>query len=370
MDSNHANYMRKAIELAEKARGNTNPNPMVGALVVRNGEVISEGYHEEAGKPHAEKIALKRAGERAKGAELYVTLEPCPTYGRTPPCTESVISSGIKRVVIGLKDPNPQVSGRGIKQLEAAEIEVEQNILSEEIEQQNEVYIKYITTGLPFVLMKAGMSLDGKISLKRGMKSQITNLDSQKKAHLLRSHYDAIAVGINTVISDNPQLTSRLKRGSGKNPTRVVLDSTVKIPLNSEIIKSSSEIRTILATTQHAPQKRIDQLIEKGLEVIVLPSDQEGKVNLKQLLEELGKREVTSLLLEGGATINAAFLNLRLVDKFLFFVAPQLIGGDAPGLIGSRVSKMTDIDFHRVRIIGKDLLIEAYPKRAAEDQGL
>ncbi|MDI6822166.1 MAG: bifunctional diaminohydroxyphosphoribosylaminopyrimidine deaminase/5-amino-6-(5-phosphoribosylamino)uracil reductase RibD [Actinomycetota bacterium] len=369
----HGQYMRRAIELAEKGRGRTSPNPLVGAVIVKDGAIVGEGFHTRAGEPHAEINALNEAQEEAKGATMYITLEPCCIYGRTSPCTEAIIESGISRVIVGLIDPNPKVCGRGIEQLKLKGIDVEVGILSQEIAHQNEIYIKYITTGLPFVLMKVAMSMDGKITAKRGSATRITSEKSRKEVHRLRGEYDSIMVGIGTVLLDNPLLTVRLQGGETHNPIRIIIDSKARIPLDSKIVKTASEIPTILAVA-NADEEKIQTLRQYGVEVLPVPR-KDGRVDLVKLMKELGEREITSVLLEGGSLLSASAIKAGIVDKFLFFIAPKLIGGDdTPGVIGGEsieaIDQAPNLKITDVKRVGEDLMIEAYPKKGVSLEGV
>jgi diaminohydroxyphosphoribosylaminopyrimidine deaminase/5-amino-6-(5-phosphoribosylamino)uracil reductase len=356
-------YMKRAFELAEKGRGRTSPNPLVGAVIVKGAKIVGEGFHEKAGMPHAEINALREAEESARGAAMYVTLEPCCFYGRTPPCTEAIKEAGIKEVIVGLMDPNPKVCGKGISGLEDAGIKVQVGILSEKISTQNEIYIKHITTGYPFVLMKAAMSLDGKIALHNGEQARISSEASLMRVHELRAEYDAIMVGIGTVLADGPLLTARISEKKPKNPLRIIVDSALRIPLESRIVKTAAEIKTLVACA-NAEEERKNRLQEGGIDILDLPQE-DGKVNLSALLKELGKREVASVLLEGGSKLNASAFKAGLVDKILLFIAPIFIGNrDAPCLIDSNIDRMEEA--HKLRISGVqrsngDLVIEVYP---------
>lgn len=361
-------FMRRALELAALARGKTSPNPLVGAVVVKDGVIVGEGYHRKAGTPHAEVIALREAGLRAKGADLYVSLEPCCHYGRTPPCTKAIIEAGIKRVVVACEDPNPLVAGKGIEILRQAGITVDVGVLREEARRLNEVFFKYITTGRPFVTLKAAMSLDGKIATFTGDSKWITGEQARQYAHQMRAEHDAVMVGIGTVLADDPLLTVRLP-GEDRRPLRVIVDSRLRIPLESRIVLTAKEFPTVVAAVRHeGNQGKKKSLEERGVEVWELPADR-GRVDLKALLSELGKREVTSVLLEGGATLNASALEAGVVDKFVFFIAPKIIGGSrAPGPVGGNGAKkvedawlVSDLEFSR---IGEDLMITCYPRRS------
>jgi diaminohydroxyphosphoribosylaminopyrimidine deaminase/5-amino-6-(5-phosphoribosylamino)uracil reductase len=357
-------YMQMALDLAAKAMGRTSPNPMVGAVVVRDGRVVGRGYHARAGTPHAEVHALREAGSAARGATLYVTLEPCCHHGRTGPCTEAVIGAGVSRVVMAMTDPNPLVAGKGAQRLKEAGLQVECGVLEQEARRLNEVFIKYITTGLPFVVMKTAMSLDGKIATAGGESRWITGPESREFVHRLRDRYDAILAGVGTVLADDPSLTTRLTQGEGKDPVRVILDSRARTPCHARVINQVSEAPTIIVTTPGAPRENVRLLQENGAEIMEMPGDANG-VDLAALLRELGRREITSLLVEGGARVNGSFIKHNLVDKVYWFVAPKIIGGDgAPGPVGGEgVSLLRDapeIDHISINRYGKDICIEGY----------
>lgn len=364
MEANDRYYMQLALELAVQGRGRTSPNPMVGAVVVRDGHVVGRGYHARAGAPHAEIGALEEAGEQARGATLYVTLEPCCHHGRTGPCTEAVIAAGISRVVMAMEDPNPRVSGQGAQRLQAAGIEVARGVLEQEAQRLNEVFIKYMGTGLPYVILKTATSLDGKIATVTGESQWITGPRAREFVHQLRDRYDAILVGIGTVLADNPSLTTRLPRGQGQDPVRVILDTRARTPVGARVVTQASDAVTIIVTTPGAPAEKVRQLREAGVQVLEMPGIDAG-VNLPMLLVELGRRGITSLLVEGGARVNGSFIENNLVDKVYWFLAPKLIGGDqAPGALGGRglsalseAPVIEDISMHR---FGADICIEGY----------
>ena len=357
-------FMEGALALASKARGRTSPNPLVGAVIVRDGEIVGEGYHRKAGDPHAEIHALNQAKELAEGATMYVTLEPCCHWGRTPPCTESLIRAKLANVVVSMKDPNPQVAGKGIRQLEEAGIPVQVGICEEESKQLNEVFIKYITTQCPFVILKSAISLDGKIATASGESQWITSEASRLKGHEVRAQVDAILVGVGTVLQDNPSLTTRLPERTNEDPIRVVVDSRGRTPPGAKVFNPDSNAETLIAVTKNAPLEKIDVLKSAGANVLTV-QQKKGQVCLAALMRELGRREVTSVLIEGGGEINAAALQTGIVDKLMFFVAPKLIGGkDAPGPIGGvgipRLAEAFDLRDVKISHIGGDLLIEGY----------
>ncbi len=357
-------FMEHALALASKARGHTSPNPMVGAVIVRDGEIIGEGYHQRAGDAHAEVHALNQAKGLAEGATMYVTLEPCCHWGRTPPCTESVIRAKLADVFVAMKDPNPQVAGNGIRQLEEAGIPVQVGICEEESRQLNEVFIKYITTQYPFVILKSAISLDGKIATASGESQWITSEASRLKGHEVRAQVDAILVGVGTVLQDNPSLTARFPETQNEDPIRVVVDSRGRTPLGAKVFNPDSKAGTLIAVTENAPVGKIEALQSAGADVLIIEA-QEGRVCLSALMRELGRREITSVLIEGGGEINAAALQAGIVDKLMFFIAPKLIGGkDAPGPIGgvgiARLAEAFALRDANISQIGTDFLIEGY----------
>ncbi len=318
--------MRRAIELAKKAQGLTRPNPLVGAVIVKNGKIIGEGYHEYFGGAHAEVNAFLDAKEDVTGATMYVTLEPCSHYGKTPPCANLIIEKNIRKVIVGLLDPNPLVSGKGIKLLKNNGIEVVSGVLDVEILKMNEIFLKYIMTKKPFVILKSAMTLDGKIATYTGDSKWITNKKSREFIHTIRNQVMAIMVGINTVLVDDPKLTTRLKNGTGKDPIRIIVDSMARLPLCAQVINPNSNAYTILATTDLANKNKLKVLVEHGVEIIITQS-KNNKVDLQQLMEKLGKRGIDSILLEGGSTLNFSALQEGIVDKVYQFIAPKIIGG-------------------------------------------
>ena len=360
-------YMKLAIDLAGKARGRTSPNPLVGAVVVKDDVVVGKGFHRKAGEPHAEVNALNDAGEKAVGGELYVNLEPCNHYGRTPPCTGSIIERGIGKVFVGMEDPNEVVAGKGIQCLRDNGIYVKTGILREQSYKLNEVYIKYITEKRPFVILKSAASLDGKIATMIGDTKWITNEKSRRFLHKLRGEVDGILVGIGTIMADDPRLTARLKGRKGKDPIRIVVDSKLRIPLRANVLNPESESGAIIATTQSAPREKIRELEASGTKVVVVGA-KNNRVDLREFMYKLGKMEVTSLLIEGGAEVNASALSSGIVDKVLFFYAPKIIGGvDALSMVGGKgIERLDDaaiLESIKVRRFGDDILVEGYMSR-------
>ncbi len=357
-------YMRLALWLAAKGGGKTSPNPMVGAVVVKGKVVVGQGYHHRAGEPHAEVLALRQAGEKARGATLYLNLEPCDHFGRTPPCTQAILQARIKRVVAGMKDPNPIVSGKGIRRLRRSGVRVDVGVLEEECRELNAAFVKYMTTGMPLVILKAAASLDGKIATRSGDSKWITSEASRNYVHRLRQSMDAVMVGIGTVLKDDPLLTAR-RPGGGKDhqPLRIIVDSRLRIPLNSKIVKTAREYPTIIATTRAASLFKIRRLKKAHLAVWSLGSDGRGRVSLKKLMKELARKGVLSVLLEGGASMNASSLKEGIVDRVLLFLAPKIIGGrQAPGMIGGegilRMREAGFVQILRIKRSGPDILIE------------
>jgi len=355
--------MRRALALAR--RGYTAPNPMVGAVIVKDGRVVGEGYHRRAGMPHAEIEALHRAGESARGATLYVTLEPCSHWGRTPPCADALIEAGVRCVYAAMQDPNPQVAGRGFEKLREAGIEVQVGVLEEQARQLNEIFVKYHTTGMPFVTVKAAMSLDGKIATHTGDSKWITDEAARRLVHRLRARHDAVMVGIGTVLKDDPLLTVRLLRW--KEPVRrlrVIVDSRLRCPEEAQVLRVEDS-PTLIATTEAAPPERIARLCERGVEVEVLPA-KGGQVDLHALMKMLAQRGVTGVLCEGGGTLIASLFARGLVDKVVFFYAPRIIGGrEATTAVEGEgypyVENALKLDRVYWRKIGRDMMVQAYP---------
>lgn len=317
-------YMRLAMQLAGNAIGRTSPNPLVGAVIVKDNRVVGCGWHRKAGTPHAEVHALNQAGELAQGADVYVTLEPCAYYGKTPPCAKALVEAKVKNVYGGLLDVNPKVAGKGFKILEDAGIHVEYGFLQDELRKQNEVFFKWIEHKKPFVVLKAAMTLDGKIATATGQSKWITNETSRAYGYKLRDIYDGIMVGINTVIEDNPMLTARVD--GGKNPIRIVVDSSLKIDINANVVQDKSA-KTIIATTDKADKDKILKLQAQDVDVIVVDKDKNDKVDIEKLLDILGQQNICSILVEGGATLSGSFVAKKLVDKVYFFIAPKIVGG-------------------------------------------
>jgi diaminohydroxyphosphoribosylaminopyrimidine deaminase/5-amino-6-(5-phosphoribosylamino)uracil reductase len=369
-------FMQKALALAARAKGRTSPNPMVGAVVVKGGKIIGSSYHKKAGTPHAEILALKKAGHNARNATLYINLEPCcHTEKKTPPCTKEIIRSKIKKVVVAMTDPNPKVAGNGIAELQGAGIQTEVGVMEPEAKRLNEAFTKFISTKKPFVTLKMAQSLDGRIATARGESKWITGPEARAYVHRLRNEVDAVLVGIGTVKKDNPSLDCRAR--GGRNPFRIVLDSSLQIPYNSKVLKHGDG-KTIIAATARAPKNKIERLRKQGHTVLIIggagtaKTHRQGRsnssalrVNLKQLMKELGKMEITAIMIEGGSSVAAAALSEKIVDKVVFFIAPKIIGGtDAVPSIGGKspglLKNALNLNGAQITTFGSDVCMEGY----------
>ncbi|HAR94818.1 MAG TPA: bifunctional diaminohydroxyphosphoribosylaminopyrimidine deaminase/5-amino-6-(5-phosphoribosylamino)uracil reductase RibD [Deltaproteobacteria bacterium] len=360
-------FMRMALSLARKGLGTTSPNPMVGALIVKGQKIVGEGYHKKAGMPHAEVVALEAAGPAARGATLYVNLEPCCHQGRTPPCVGAIIKAGIKKVVVAMRDPNPLVLGKGIEQLKRAGIDVKVGLLEAEARQLNEAFVTVKEQNRPFILMKAASSLDGKIATKIGESRWISNEESRKYANKLRSTMDGVMVGINTVILDNPMLVPRMTKPK-RYPVRIVLDSKLRIPLTCQLVKTADRYRTIIFALNDARTEKESRLKSMSVEVVRVGPGDNGRISLAEVCKGLVERDITSVLLEGGGELNSSLLKEGFVDKIVFFYAPKIIGGkNASNLIaGKGVDFLKDaykIDITSVRKLKEDICVEGYVHR-------
>lgn len=360
--------MARAISLARNGLGRTSPNPLVGAVIVRDGRIVAEGWHRKAGTPHAEIHALNMAGELARGATVYVSLEPCAHYGRTGPCAKALVEAGVSRVVVAMTDPNPKVAGKGIAILQEAGIQVTTGVLEQEARQLNEVFLKWITTGLPFVALKTAMTLDGKIATAAGQSQWITNEASRYETHRLRDVYDGILVGINTALADNPSLTTRLKEYQGRNPVRIVVDSRARLPLESKLVTDGAA-RTIVAVTAGAPADRVEALRSAGVEIIVAGNG--GHVDMHSLMEQLGAMKIASVLVEGGGSVNFSLLQAGLVDRVYAFIAPKLVGGrnaltPVEGDGFRELKDAVELEDIQLRQLGSDVLLTGIVKRNTE----
>lgn len=356
-------FMRMALRLALKGAGRTSPNPMVGAVLVRGRRVVGRGYHRRVGEDHAEIAALKRAGEKARGATLYINLEPCNHHGRTPPCTISLVKSGVAKAVVGMVDPNPLVSGRGIRRLRQAGIQVEVGLLQADCRRLNEAFTKYITRHIPFVILKLAASLDGKIATSIGDSKWITEEKARHYAHRLRNQVDAVVVGIGTVLADDPQLTCRI--AGGRNPWRIVLDSRLRIPLTARILHQADSEKTIVVTSTGASQKKVRAIESFGASVWKFPAGPSG-FPFPSLLKKLGRMGLLSVMIEGGTITAGWALKQRVVDKALFFYAPKILGAEGRSMIGAlgikKISHARSIKDIEIKRFGKDFLVSGYLK--------
>ena len=360
-------YMKRALQLAKRGYGRTSPNPMVGAVIVKDGIIVGEGYHKKAGEAHGEINAILAAGGKTKGADLYINLEPCNHFGKTPPCADAVIEAGIKRAFIAMEDPNPKVAGEGVSKLEDAGIKVNIGILENKAKRLNEAFIKHVTTGLPFVTLKAASTLDGRIATRRGDSKWITGDAARQCVHRMRNGLDAILVGIRTVERDDPSLTTRLGKKRGKDPVRIVVDEELRISTSARVINPGSNALLIVATTKKATSKKIAELEGLGVKVIVFDG-KGGLVPFRPLMAKLGKMEINSLMIEGGSEVHASALSEGIVDKVAIFYAPKIIGGrDSIGMVGGKgpefLSDAIEIEGVATKRIGEDILLEGYIRK-------
>lgn len=359
-------YIQRTFELARRGVGKVNPNPLVGAVIVKEDRIIGEGYHHFFGGNHAEVDALNNATESVEGATVYVNLEPCSHYGKTPPCAERLVKSKVSKVVLSMRDPNPEVSGKGIDILQKGGVEILEGVLQKEAEDLNRVFIKYMSTGLPFVAMKTAMTLDGKIATRVGDSKWVTGEKSRVLVHELRNEYAGIMVGINTIIADDPRLTTR-REGEMRNPVRIVVDSSGRTPTDVYVVNSKEQARTILAFTEKASPEKREIFTEGGIETLVLPQ-KDGKVDLHELLKELGKINIDGILLEGGGTLNFSMLEAGLVDEVFAFIAPKMAGGEnsKTPVAGKGVDLMKDaieLEDIKTMAIGNDFMIRGKVKK-------
>lgn len=357
-------FMERAISLAKKGIGWTNPNPLVGAVIVKEGEIIGEGYHEKIGGLHAERNALKNCIKDPKDADIYVTLEPCCHYGKTPPCTEAIINSKIRRVFVGNLDPNPKVAGKGIQLLKDNGIEVITGVMEEECRKLNDIFFHYIQNDIPYVALKYAMTLDGKIATSIGESQWITGKEARKHVHELRHRYAAIMAGIGTVLADDPMLNARIE--NGHDPIRVICDSQLQIPLESKIVQTAKEIPTIIATISEEHEKK-QKLSKAGCSVINV-EEENGHVSIRKLMEELRKREIDSVLVEGGGILNESVIQSRCVQKVYAYIAPKIFGGRnaKTPIEGTGVEHIKDalfLEHLTSKTLGNDILLEGKVKR-------
>ena len=359
-------YMQQALTTAAGGIGYVSPNPLVGCVIVKDGRVIGEGYHERYGGYHAEVNALRAAGAEARGATLYVTLEPCCHTGKTPPCTDAVLRAGVRRVVMAVGDPDPRVSGGGLARLRAAGVDVTVGVCEAEARRLNETFWHYVQTRRPFVTLKCAITLDGKIATRTGASRWITGALAREQVHRMRHAADALLVGSGTALQDDPQLTTRLPGGGGVNPLRIVVDSRLRLPVSSQLAVVAPDCRTLVATSEQAPVEKQRQLENQGVEILRLPSYADERVDLEALLTALGARGIADLLVEGGATLSATLLQRRLVDKVIVFIAPKMIGGDGIDVVAAfGADTMADaLQFYGMtsQSVGEDVMLEAYLK--------
>ncbi len=357
----HNEYMAVALDLARLGLGRTSPNPAVGAVLVKNGKVVGTGFHKKAGLPHAEVEALRGRSGQAQGATLYVTLEPCCHQGRTPPCTDAILKSGVREVVVGMKDPDPRVAGQGIALLRKGGLRVRVNVLRKECEDLNEAYIKHRTTGMPLVILKVGATLDGMIATRTGESRWITGEKARLQAHHLRDRVDAILVGANTIMRDNPRLTTRIPGHKSHQPARIILDSTLYVDGEARVFQDTKKAPTWIATVTHEHDPKVAVFRKRGVGFVFCRS-QEGRVDLGDLLLKLGSKGVLSLLVEGGPTVHSAFLKAGLADRMVMFVAPRFLGESGlPMFSGIKVSRLEEtprLENVHYRSVGDDLMVE------------
>jgi diaminohydroxyphosphoribosylaminopyrimidine deaminase/5-amino-6-(5-phosphoribosylamino)uracil reductase len=359
-------FMGEALRQARKGIGRTSPNPAVGAVIVRNGKIVASGYHKKAGENHAEVEVLEKIGGKATiGDVLYVTLEPCNHYGRTPPCTEAILRSGLKRLVVGMMDPNPKVSGGGSEFLAKKGIEIRTGVLEPECRRLNEAFLKFVNSNRPFVMAKSALTIDGWTATSLGHSQWITNEKSRQFVHRLRDRVDGVMVGVGTVVADDPLLTTRLKSGRGRQPIRIIVDSHLRIPDNARVLGKETPARTWIAVGGEVAPGRLKRMQKDRVSTLVCPTKKDG-IDLAALMDILGNMSVTSLLVEGGSAIMGSMIRERLIDKFYIFKAPKILGGNdgIPMASGPGPRRMDDclmLKDIRVRRFGDDILIRGYP---------
>ncbi|MDO8550774.1 MAG: bifunctional diaminohydroxyphosphoribosylaminopyrimidine deaminase/5-amino-6-(5-phosphoribosylamino)uracil reductase RibD [Ignavibacteria bacterium] len=356
-------YIKLAIEIAKKGSGKVSPNPLVGCIVIKNDRILGAGFHEKFGGKHAEVNAIEKAGSNIEGATIYSNLEPCSHFGKTPPCVDLIISSKIKKVVIGTLDMNPQISGKGVKKLKAAGIEVKVGVLENECIGLNKFFFKYITKKLPYVTLKAAQTIDGKIADKAGESSWISSVPSRKYVHSLRARYDAVLVGAGTVEKDDPKLTVRLTEG--RNPKRIILDSDLDLNLNHKIFTRNSDKNLIVITSRKSigKKRRINKLNSLGVTLLFVKEERDDRINLKSALRELQKIGIASVLVEGGSQVFTSFIKENLFDDMIIFISPKILGCGIPivGNLGiKQLQKSLKIKINNVEKIGDDVLVELH----------
>jgi diaminohydroxyphosphoribosylaminopyrimidine deaminase/5-amino-6-(5-phosphoribosylamino)uracil reductase len=353
-------WMKRALALAARARGSVEHYPMVGAVVVKNGRLVAEGYFQKPGQPHAEVNALRKAGERARGADLILNLEPCSHFGRTPPCADAVIAAGVSRVVAGMQDPNPLVAGRGFKKLKRAGIEVVRGVLEDECRELNRVFIKFITTRTPYVIMKAAMTMDGKIAASSGDSKWISGKPAREEVHRLRAVTQAVMVGAGTVRRDDPRLTARLA-GKGRQPRPVVVTSALDIAITSRIMRTSAANGPLIFCTAQASPKKVEAFSKAGAEVVMVKKDRNGRADVRAVMRELSARKIASVLLEGGSGLFSAALRAGVVDEVMIFIAPLLLAGDGVAVTSGRgalrIARALRLRDLKAGWVGADLMV-------------
>ena len=353
-------YMKIALRLARRGLGKTSPNPLVGAVIVKHERIIAQGYHHYFGGKHAEIDALDNANDDVTGATMYVTLEPCFHYGKTPPCVDAVIAGKIGKIVIGMQDPDPRVSGKSIEKLQQNGVETAVGVLEEECRKLNETYIKHRATGIPFVTVKFAQTLDGRIAAADGSSRWVASPSSLKLAHRLRATHDAILAGIGNVLIDDPELTLRLVKG--RSPTRIILDSKLRIPLEAKVLRDQEKAATIIVTTPAADDDKLAALRERGIEVLFVAADLQGGVDIARLLAVLGQRDITSILVEGGSKVATSFIRRNLVDRLVAVIAPKILGKGIES-IGDlnieNINRALNLSFEKTYRLGDDLIVEA-----------
>jgi len=368
MQRDHFYYMNLALDEARKGVGRVSPNPAVGAIIVKDGEVVGRGYHKKAGTPHAEVHAIQDAGQLAKDATLYVTLEPCNHTGRMPPCTEAILRAEITKVVIGMSDPNPRVTGGGADYLKSQGVEIISGVFEQQCKALNHPFIKHSVTGLPWIIMKAGLSLDGRISVSQRQPAALTGAESKKYVHQIRNQVDAILIGVETALIDNPSLTTRLEGfAETRDPLRIVLDSRLRLPTDALMLTQDSSAETWVFCCEQPPPEKELQLVKSGAKVFRMPSDADKRVDLAELLRFLGQQNITSVLVEGGAQVHGAFYRQNLVDELLLFYAPCIIGDQGTPLVhGYTLSNRSEAPLFSsisVQLLGNDVLFKALIQR-------
>jgi len=363
LSKNVEKYLRRALKLAERGRGLVSPNPMVGAIVVKDGEIVGEGYHKRYGDAHAEINALEMAGDRAIGATLYVNLEPCAHHGKTPPCVERIYEAGIQKVVVGIKDPNILVNGQGLEYLTKKGISADTGFLEDQCKRLNAGYLKHVVSGIPYITLKIAQTLDGRIASSTGHSRWITSEKSQIEGHRLRATHDAVLVGVGTVLTDDPQLNVRHIRGV--NPYKVVLDSHLRMPLDARLLAEDSA-KTIIVTNESASSEKVTRIKEKGAKVLVLPAGPDGWISQEVLWPKIGELGITSVLVEGGSIVLTSLLKSGFADELVLFIAPKILGSGVDAIGDLEIRNVNDaVEFEKVNIksLNGDFMLTASLKK-------